>query len=77
MLEYGFNLAPHIGEVEVLIPGTGTGGLPFVGMVGSGAERRMRIDFVRRKAAVEQGLTYRAKFTSDAAAALWGAGVGV
>lgn len=61
LLCYAFNLSPFQGRATVMTPGTGTEGLPSVTMVGSGANRQLRIEFLRRKDA-GNGLTYRPQF---------------
>ncbi|MCU0794511.1 MAG: putative Ig domain-containing protein [Akkermansiaceae bacterium] len=55
LLRYAFNLAPGQGSQSTLIPGTGTSGLPWSG---KDAQGRLVIEFVRRKASSNPGITY-------------------
>ncbi|QJE95482.1 InlB B-repeat-containing protein [Luteolibacter luteus] len=49
LLECAFNLQPMNAAQPVLEPGTGISGLPSVTATGSGAERKLRLEFIRRK----------------------------
>ncbi len=57
LLKYAFNLAPNAGDLAVpnvqVLAVNGTAGLP---RIGSDAQRRLVIDFVRRKGATNSGI---------------------
>lgn len=48
LLKYAFNMNGAGADVRVLVPGTGTGGLPAIGPRGSGATSVFRFKFIRR-----------------------------
>lgn len=66
LLEYAFNTQPGSPDAQALTTGTGTSGLPLISRVGS----LLRIEFLRRKAATNSGLTYEPQF-SDTLANPW------
>ncbi len=49
LAEWAFNLNPVRPDIAALTPGTGLAGLPVAGYTGSGVNRRLTIEFVRRK----------------------------
>ncbi|MGL4402057.1 MAG: choice-of-anchor D domain-containing protein, partial [Luteolibacter sp.] len=49
LLKYAFNMNLSGPDTRSLTPGTGTAGLPYVGLTGSGASRMLRVEFLRRK----------------------------
>ncbi len=51
--EYAFNLDPAIVDGQVMIPGTGAAGLPYVSFAGSGATARLQVEYLRRKEAAD------------------------
>ena len=63
--EYAFNLNPSVSDIAV-IPATGVAsvGLPRLSIVDSGSGNVLRIEFIRRKASTNSGLTYTAQFGS-------------
>ncbi|TVR55791.1 MAG: hypothetical protein EA425_00395, partial [Puniceicoccaceae bacterium] len=63
LAEFASNLHPFVADARPLTPGTGLAGLPHVGVEGSGADARLRIEFLRRKNS--PSLTYTAEFCSD------------
>ena len=64
LLERAFNLDPTQCGVPVLTPGTGTSGLPAIGLSGTGATSMLRVEFLRRK---NSGLIYIPKRSSTLA----------
>lgn len=71
VLERAFNLNPTQAGVPVLSSGTGTSGLPLIRVVGTGAGTHLTVEFIRRKAATNSGLTYAPQFGSGLDAASW------
>jgi len=59
LLEYAFNTQPGSSDAQALTTGTGTLGLPLITRVGG----LLRIEFLRRKATTNSGLTYEPQFT--------------
>ena len=59
LLKYAFNMAPNAGDINKpnvsVLPENGTAGLPFIGVDGQG---RLVIEFVRRKASSNPGISY-------------------
>ena len=59
LLKYAFNMAPNVGDLAqpniAVLPANGTAGLPFIAR---DAQGRLFIEFVRRKAATNPGITY-------------------
>jgi hypothetical protein len=49
LLEYAFNLPPLTPGIPVLTPGSGTSGLPHISAVEVSGQRRLRIEYLRRK----------------------------
>ncbi len=65
LLCYAFNLPPFTSPATAMTPGVGaTAGLPAISVVGSGASRRLRIEYVQRIGA-GSGLSYRPQFCTD------------
>ncbi len=62
---FAFNLLPFTDLALPMTPGTGVAGLPFTSAVGAGVTRRLSIEFVRRKAGTNSGLTYRPQFSTS------------
>ena len=58
LLEYAFNTQPGSPDAQPLTASTGTVGLPLITRVGS----VLRIEFLRRKATTNSGLTYEPQF---------------
>jgi hypothetical protein len=58
LIEYAFSLSPVLSDAHAMLPpGTGTSGLPHVSLDGSGTGPRLRVEFLRRKAAGSPGIT--------------------
>lgn len=57
LLSYAFDLNPHQ-------PRLSAGSLPLVELTGTGAARKLRLTYLRRKAATNSGLTYLPQFSS-------------
>lgn len=51
LLKYAFNLNVNKPDHRTLIPGTGTGGLPVLGVTNVDSERNISFEYVRRKGA--------------------------
>jgi len=68
LLEYAFNLEPAKPDTHHLTPGTGSSGLPAVGLTGDG---RLRIEYLRRKASTQPEIRYEAQFAAGIDAANW------
>lgn len=62
LLCYAFNLPPFSAFAAPMTAG-GTSGLPLVTVIGDGAGRHLRIEYLRRRGA--SGLTYLPQFCSD------------
>jgi hypothetical protein len=70
LLTYAFNMAPNGPSARAMLPGVGeVSGLPAVSMVGEGAERRLRVEFIRRISDAHQ-LDYMVQFGSDLGTAM-------
>ncbi len=65
LLERAFNLSPLQPGAATLITGTGTTGLPNIRSTGSGASRRLKIEYLRRKSSTNPGLSYTPQFLSE------------
>ncbi|MCB1237851.1 MAG: choice-of-anchor D domain-containing protein [Verrucomicrobiae bacterium] len=63
LAEYAFNLDPTVADFAVLASGTGTGGLPLIGLAGSGADRHLQTEFVRRRG--DPNLIYTVEYGSE------------
>ena len=61
--EYAWGMDPTVSDRAVLIPGPGTSGLPSIRLVGSGDDRRLVIEFVRRR--TDPDLTYVPEFGAE------------
>ena len=62
LLEFAFNLNPNQASAKSLVAGTGSlTGLPAVTLAPNG---HLRLEFIRRKAAGNPGIEYKAKFSS-------------
>lgn len=64
VLCYAFNLPPFSAFASPMLAG-GTSGLPLVSVVGEGANRHLRIEYLRRRGPT--GLSYLPQFCSDPA----------
>lgn len=64
-LEYAFNLNPNQANTAVLTPVIGTSGVPNIQGIGTGATLRLKIEYLRRKASSNPGITYTPQFSSD------------
>ncbi len=62
LAKYAFNMDNSDG-VSYVLPGSGTKGLPTTHV--NSATRKLRIEFIRRKASSDPGVTYTAEFASD------------
>jgi CSLREA domain-containing protein len=66
LLKFAFNMAPEAGDLlkpnSSIVPENGTAGLPFYGIDGQG---RLVIEFVRRKASSDPGITYTVETTAN------------
>ena len=69
LLERAFNLNPNQAALPILTASTGTSGLPNIRSTGSGASRRLKIEYLRSKASNNSGLSYTPQFLSDLGAA--------
>ena len=68
LMKFAFNMDPTqsaSGPARILTPTTGTTGLPSVTPTGSGASRRLRVEYLRRVSA--PGTTYSVEFASNPA----------
>lgn len=61
ILEYAFNLNPSSADAFPVASGSGSSGLPGIALLTS-PSKRLRIEFLRRKAATGSGLAYAAQF---------------
>ena len=64
LLKCAFNMDPTLaatGADRVLTPGTGTSGLPYLGLATSGSQR-LRVEYIRRRNATD--LLYQVQFCS-------------
>lgn len=68
LLKYAFNLNPSQPDAGMLIPGTGTGGLPAITAQISGSSGIFRVEFIRR---IGSGLIYTPRKSSSLSAASW------
>jgi uncharacterized delta-60 repeat protein len=64
LTKYAFNLDPTVPTAAIMTPG-GTSGLPSIQLVGTGASRVLRFEFLRR---IGSGLTYQAQATDNISA---------
>ncbi|MBE7496530.1 MAG: hypothetical protein HS117_16425 [Verrucomicrobiaceae bacterium] len=72
LLEFAFNMPPLNAGVQTMAPGTGTQGLPASTLeIGAGGAAVIRIEFLRRRATVNSGLTYQAEFSSSMTSGTW------
>ena len=67
LLECAFNLHPMTAGLPVLTPGTGTSGLPSVSTTGAGPDRKLRLEYLRRKGV----FTYTPEVSASMAEADW------
>ena len=65
LLEYALNLDPLVNGQVIMIPDTGTCGLPFIHVENQAGAERLTIEFVRRASDSGSGLTYTPEFSSD------------
>jgi hypothetical protein len=68
LLKFAFNMDGSGRDQSVLVPGTGTSGLPDFSITGSGATRSFRVEFVRRTGG---GVNYRALRSNSLAPGSW------
>ncbi len=61
LLEYASNLNPATADTFSVTPGSGTNGLPATVLLTS-PDKRLRVEFLRRKATTGSGLVYTAQF---------------
>lgn len=71
LLEFAFNLDPTFAEQAVLTPDTGVRGLPSIRVEAGGGSQHLTVEYVRRTAASNSGITYAAQFTGDLTNAAW------
>lgn len=76
LLEYAFNLSPVEADTAVLVPGTGTSGLPHAALVPDGQDEALQIEFIRRKASTNPQITYHAEFKDELGPGQWDSSVG-
>ncbi len=69
LLERAFNLNPNQPTLPILITATGTTGLPNIRSTGTDASLHLIIEYLRRKASTNPGLTYTPQFLTDLGAA--------
>lgn len=62
LAKYAFNMSNNDG-VSYVQPGSGTKGLPTTDV--NPATRRLRVEFIRRRASSDPGVTYTVEFASD------------
>ena len=68
LLEYAFNLDPTFPEPVTMVAGTGLRGLPLVQPAAvSASDTRLTVEYVRRTAASNPGITYAVQWTSSLA----------
>ena len=60
ILKYAFNMNLAASDVRVLVPGTGTVGLPSIVLEGTGPIRTLKVEYLRRK---NSGLLYQPKWS--------------
>lgn len=65
LLERAFNLHPKQSFIPVLMSGTGTTGLPLIFASEGPGGRMFSIQYLRRKATANPGLTYTPQFNTD------------
>ncbi len=65
LLERAFNLPPLQAGRPILLPQTGTSGLPLIRAVDEPGQRTFSIQYLRRKASTNSGLTYTPQFSSN------------
>lgn len=73
LLEYAFNLSPVEADQQVLVPGSGTGGLPLVRFDDSSVQPRLVIEYLRRREEGSPRLSYYPEFSSTLEAGWEGA----
>ena len=65
LLEFALNLDPTFNEQVIMIPNTGTRGLPLVRLESAAGTDRLTMEFVRRTNGSGSGLTYIPEFSTD------------
>jgi hypothetical protein len=65
LLERAFNLDPNHPSLPILIANTGTTGLPLIRAIDGPDGRLFSIQYLRRKASTNAGLTYTPQFSSS------------
>ena len=68
LLKYAFNMNVSQPDVRVMVPGSGTRGLPSITLRQNGASSVLRFEFVRR---IGSGLVYTPQMSVDLAASSW------
>ncbi len=68
LLKHAFNLNPAAADWRILIPDTGTAGLPAVSLGGTPSAGLLRVEFLRRKG---NGLTYTPRKTTSITSGPW------
>ncbi len=72
LLEFALNLHPRVSDRETMLADTGTRGLPLIQREIIASQARVTVEFVRRRATSQPGITYRVEFSGDLAAWLDG-----
>src|SRR5690606_16859275 len=65
LVEFAFNMDPAKQDTAQLSGQSDTSGLPRTSLSGSGAERRLQVEFLRRKGPSGAGLTYITEFADS------------
>ena len=67
LLKFALNLNPKLANPAFMVAGTGTSGLPLVGVTVAGGQPYLTLEYVRRTAASSPGITYLAEFGNSPA----------
>jgi hypothetical protein len=73
LLEYAFNLNPISADFKILEEGNETFGLPLVGLVPSGENSVLQIEYIRRKASTNPQISYFPEFSNSLTSGEWDA----
>ena len=73
LLEYAFNLNPILADFKILEGVNETSGLPLVGLVPSGENSVLQIEYIRRKAETNPQISYFPEFSSSLTSIEWNA----
>lgn len=65
LLAFALNLDPKASDSRAMTPGTGMLGLPTASQPLVSGQKRLALEFVRRRAATLPGITYRVEFTGN------------